>query len=93
MGQNVSPVLFLGWVIRCAVAMASVKEAELARETANALATRNMGVTSVINAAEIITRASEMNQNCCVHHVTRHVRVTVLVLGPRAAPSASLGST
>ena len=32
---------------------------------------RNMGVTSAINAVEIITRASEMNQNCCVHHVTR----------------------
>jgi len=92
MAQNVSLVVFLGLEIRYAVAMESVKEVELARVMANALVTRNMGVKSAINAVGITTRASEMKQNYCVRHVTRHVRVTALGQDPKAAPSARVGT-
>jgi hypothetical protein len=92
LAQSVSLVVFLGSEIRCVVAMESVKEVELARGMANALATRNTGVNSVINAVGITTRASETKQNYYVRRVTRHVRVTVLDQGPRAAPSARVGS-
>jgi len=93
MDPSVNPVLFLGSEIRCAVAMESVKEVELARGMVNALATRNTGVKSAINAVGITMRASETKQNYCVHLVTRRVRVTVLGQDRRAAPSARLDST
>lgn len=93
MAQSVNLVALLGLEIRCVVAMESVKEVGLARGMVNALATRNTGVKSAINAVVITTRASEMKQNCCVRRVTRHVRATVLGQGPRAAPSARVGST
>jgi len=92
MAQSVSLVVFWDLEIRCAVAMESVKEVELARGMVNALATRNMGVKSATNAVGITMRASEMKPNYCVLRVTRHARVTALGQDPRAVQSARVGS-